>query len=531
MMKKILTILLTVVLFTLGIFSGCKNPDNSSGRISDDNPNEKVTYTVWMPLEPWSISSFSNRDFGENEVIKEIEKKFNVDFVFTHPVTGSEIDQFSLMISDKNLPDLIFAPSWYAGGVETGIRDGAYLDITEYVPQYMPNYKKVMDENENIKNMILTDSGKIGAIYGVSLYEEYPFYGPLLKSKWLQEVGEDVPETIADWERVLTKFKDQKKASAPFILDPTGYDYTAGTFLTAYGVAPSFYLDGNEIKFGPYEDGFYEYLNTMRRWIQNGLIDPNFNENDWNDILNQIVSVESGAMMQSPDTMSVYFENAGIDWCAAPYPVLNEGDELKYRQVTWQVYDGWMTAAAISTSCKNVERLMRCLDYGYSQEGATLYNFGIKDRTYTEDANGNKMFTDLIYNNKYGLTPTQTVWRYKVHNGLFIRDEHKANPILVANEKSQEARQMWAKTKTDAVIPPLTYTREENQDVSANMNAVNTYISTQVLAFLTGAQNDLSGTADVITNPATFRAQLNAKGLTQTLQIVKDAYTRYLNRK
>lgn len=180
-MKKILTILLTVVVFTLGVFSGCKNPNSSDGGITDDNPNEKVTYTVWMPLEPWSISSFSNRDFGENEVIKEIEKKFNVDFVFTHPVTGSEIDQFSLMISDKNLPDLIFSPSWYAGGVETGIRDGAYLDITEYVPEYMPNYKKVLDENENIKNMILTDSGKIGAIYGVSLYEEYPFYGPLLK--------------------------------------------------------------------------------------------------------------------------------------------------------------------------------------------------------------------------------------------------------------------------------------------------------------------------------------------------------------
>ena len=268
----------------------------------------------------------------------------------------------------------------------------------------------------------------------------------------------------------------------------------------------------------------------MRRWIKNGLIDPNFNENDWNDILNQIVSVESGAMIQSPDTMSVYFENAGIDWCAAPYPVLNEGDELKYRQVTWQVYDGWMTAAAISTSCKNVERLMRCLDYGYTQEGATLYNFGIKDRAYTEDENGNKTFTDLIYNNKYGLTPTQTVWRYKVHNGLFIRDEHNANPILVANQKSQAARQMWAETGTEAVIPPLTYTREENQDVSANMSAVNSYISTQVLAFLTGAQNDLSGNEDVITNPATFRAQLNAKGLTQTLQIVKDAYARYLNR-
>ncbi len=511
-----------------GMLAGCG--ENGGGSITDDDPTEKVTYTVWMPLEPWSISSFTNRDFGENEIIQEIEKKFNIEFIFQHPVTGSEMDQFSIMIGDKNLPDLIFSPSWYLGGVEAGIRDGAYLDITQYVPEYMPNYQKILDENADIESLAKTDSGQIGAIYGVSLYEEYPYYGPLIKQKWLDDVGEDVPVTIADWERVLTKFKEQKGASAPFILDPTGYDYTAGTFLSAYGVGPAFYLDGGEIKYGPSEDGFYEYLNLMRRWIKEGLIDPNFSEKSWDDMVAQITSAQSGAMIQSPDTMSVYFENNGISWTAAPYPVLNEGDELHYRQKSFKVYDGWMTVAAISTSCKNVERLMRALDYGYSEEGATLYNFGIEGRTYTVTEDGKKEFTDLIYNNPYGLTPTQTVWRYKVHNGLFIRDEHNANPILIANPKSLEARKSWAEIKTDAVIPPLSYTREESQDVSANMDAVNKYISTQVLSFLTGKQNDLSGTADVITDPSVFRNNLNVKGLTETLQIVKDAYARYLER-
>ena len=525
-LKKGLALLCAFTL-CLSVAAGCG--DKNKGQIEDTNPDEKVTYDVWMPLEPWSVSSFTNRDFGENEVIQEIEKKFNIEFNFTHPVTGSEIDQFSLMITGDDY-DLIFMPSWYAGGVESGIHDGAYLDLTEYVPEYMPNYYKVLEENADIKSLALTDSGKIGALYGVSLYEEWPYYGPLIKEKWLKDVGEEVPVTIADWERVLTKFKEQKGASAPFILDPTGYDYTAGTFLSAFGVGPAYYLDGGEIKFGPYEDGFYEYLNLMRDWIKKGLIDPNFSEKSWDDMLAQITSTASGAMIQSPDTMSVYFENNGISWTAAPYPVLNEGDELHYRQKSFKVYDGWMTAAAISPSCKNVERLMRAIDYGYSEEGATLFNYGIKDRAYTEDEEGNKQFTDLIYNNQYGLTPTQTVWRYKVHNGLFIRDEHNANPILVANPQSMEARQSWADIKTDAVVPPLTYTRTENQDVSANMDAVNRYITTQVLSFLTGQDNDISGGADKITDPGKFRAGLNSRGLADTLEIVKAAYERYLGR-
>ena len=523
---KVLPICLVVV--------GCGGKNNGPGEIiiEPDDPEELVTFNVWMPLEPWSISSFTNRDFGENEVIKEIEKKFNVKFNFTHPATGSEVDQFSLMVAGKELPDLIFSPSWYAGGIEAGIREGVYVDFTKYLDEYCPNYKKVLDEDPEIKRIVQTDSKQIACFYSVSPYEEWCYYGPIFKSKWLQDVGEEVPVTIDDWERVLTKFKTVKGANAPFVLSPTGWDYSAGTFLSAYGVAPSFYLDENgEMKYGLYEDGFFQYLNKMRDWIKKGLVDPNFNEKDWNDELNQILSNDSGVIMQSPDTMSVYFENAGISWVAADYPKLHASDNLRYRLKNFRVTNGWMTAAAITPNCKHIGRLLKVLDYGYSEEGAELYNFGIKGRSYTvNEETGEKEFTDLIYNNKYGLTPTQCVWRYKVHNGLFIRDEHHANPILVANPQSMAARQMWSEIDTSAVIPPLTYTKSENQDIGAATTIMNQYIQTQTLSFLTGRQNDLSGNADVITDPSNYRANLVAKGLNDVLQICKDAYARYLAR-
>ena len=62
------------------------------------------------------------------------------------------------------------------------------------------------------------------------------------------------------------------------------------------------------------------------------------------------------------------------------------------------------------------------------------------------------------------------------------------------------------------------------------MAAINSYLGTQALAFLTGVENDLSGTADVITDPTVFRNTLKTKGFQETLDIIKAAYQRYLNR-
>ena len=521
-MKK-LFINFTWFIFCLMFIFGCA--DN----VIDDDL-QKVKITAWMPLEPWSINAFTNRNFGENEIIKEIEKKFNVEFVFTHPTTGSEAELFGLMTLDKVLPDLIFSPNWYAGGIEQGIKDGLYKDITNVVEEKMPNYYSVITADDDINRLALTDTKKIGAIYGLTTYEEYPFYGPIFKQKWLTDVEEEVPVTIADWERVLTKFKNQKGAVAPFILDPTGYDYTGGTFLSAYGVAPAFYLKEDTIKYGPMEDGFYQYLNLMRDWIKKGLISSNFAEKDWNGILDQIKSNQSGVLMQSPDTMSVHFENAGISWTHAPYPVLNEGDELSYRQKSFKVFDGWGTSVAISTSCKNVDRVLSVLDYGYSQEGSNLYNFGIEGRTHTVNSETNKKeFTDIIYNNPYGFSPLQALWRYKVHNGLFIRDEHNANPILIRNQKSVNARQSWAQISSSSVIPPLSYTREESHSIGLKMDKINSYISTQVLSFLTGVQNDFSA-GDVITNPIVFKSKIENEKINDVLAIVQAAYVRYQQR-
>lgn len=531
-MKKMFKKVLTTALAATMLFPivACGGGKKNNVNLDNDDMSKHVTLTFWTPIQSWAKGAVDT--LADSDVYKEIEKKFNVTIKFTHPVAGQETTQFNLMINKNELPDIISRANWYQGGIQRGIDEGAYLDLTDLIEEHAPDYYNTLKSNVNIERDVLTDEKKVGAFWGVSLYEEYPWYGPVLKKAWLDEAHLDVPETIADWEEVLTAFRD-RGAEAPMIWHSSGMDPFA-IFLSAYGVGESWYVDyeTKQVKYGPVQEGFYKYLELMRDWYKKGLIDPNFSSTDWNKALEQITSGGSGAIMQSPDTMASYFEPKNIDWVAAPYPVLNEGDEIHYRQASSYASSAPNACAAISTSCENPIRAMKVLNYGYTKEGADLFNYGIKDRSYTEDADGNKTFTDLVLNNP-NYTVNQTVWRYKMHEGTFIRDEHKSNPVMSTNAKSYAARESWGKIDASSVLPTfLTYTAAEERSFSDIMNDFSSYAATQLLKFILGQTNDLSSATnpDLVERNGKYQQEAAKLKLDEVAKVVQAAYNRYMAR-
>lgn len=524
-LTKIMAILMSITMLTSVV--GC----NKKKEINyEDDMSKHVTLTFWTPVQSWAKGGIDT--LADSDVYKEIEKKFNVTIKFTHPVAGQEQTQFNLMIAKDELPDIISPARWYQGGIQKGIDEGAFIDLTNLVEKYAPDYYRTIKSNSEIERDVVTDSGKIGAIWGVSLYEEYPWYGPILKQQWLTDANLEVPKTIADWEEVLTAFK-KRGAIAPMIWHSSGVD-SFSIFLSAYGVASGWYVDyeTKDIKYGPVQEGFYKYLELMRDWYKKGLIDPNFSSTDWDTALEQITSGGSGAIMQSSDTMASYLEPKGIDWVAAPYPVLNEGDQIHYRQSSDFASSANNACAAISTSCENPIRALKVLNYGYTEEGAKLFNYGIKDRSYTEDEDGNITFTDLIVNNP-NYTVNHAVWRYKMHEGTFIRDEHKSNPVMSANPKSYAAREEWGKIDASSVLPSfMTYTPEEERKFSDIMNDFSNYASTQLLKFILGQENDLSRSdnPDLVNRNGKYQQEAAKLNIDEVVKVVQASYDRYMAR-
>ena len=148
-MKKISLILATALAFSM--LAGC----SSNKKVDSD---EKVKLTYWAAINVNAISVIQNYD--ELLLYKELEDKFNVDLVFKHPPAGQETEQFNLMITSMDLPDLI-AHNWLQdkGGPGKAISDGVIQPLNDIIANHAPNLKAILEERTELKKELTTEEG------------------------------------------------------------------------------------------------------------------------------------------------------------------------------------------------------------------------------------------------------------------------------------------------------------------------------------------------------------------------------------
>ena len=179
-------------------------------------------------------------------------------------------------------------------------------------------------------------------------------------------------------------------------------------------------------------------------------------------------------------------------------------------------------AAAITTSCDNVPLAARFLDYGYSQEGCIVMNFGVENVSF-KMVDGNPVYTDLITNNPDGKSIFQMLKGYICEGyGPYIQDERYLKQYYTLPQQ-WDAIKRWADTNTVLYdLPPITYNEEESEEFSEIMAEVTPYQSQTLREFILGAQ-PIEAFDDYV---ATSRSM----GIARAIEIQQAALKRYYNR-
>ncbi len=482
------------------------------------------TLKVWIPL----LWAGKTMDYTENDAFTKIQENLGIKIEFVTPALGSEYEQFNIMVTGGSMADIIFT-GWsgfnglFTEGADAYIEGGYILRLNELVDEYAPNYKHAITEilPEAERKAVYSDKGNLYQFGCISPYEEYAWMGLLIREEFLQELGMDKPETIEEYEEVLRAFKDELGCTAPLLFP--GIEGTSGYFMTAFGIAPGWYQKDGEVLYGYTQPEFKDYLELMHRWYEEGLLYADFMTYDTEVEQRLITTGMTGMITQSPATVNAWLGGQG-KMVVAKYPVLNSGDEVHYRMVNRQLASGF--GAVITTACKDVEAAVRFLDYGYSEEGFMLYNYGIEGETYT--LTGNKLefggfeypeiaYTDKMMNNpEYGLM--DAILKFKLHAGPYIRFENQANPTLdkstlaVLKEITDGADTLWT-------LPPIAYTAEEQEVNSEIMTMINTYQNAAIFEFIMGVR-DLSEFDDYV-------ATIEGMGLEDVKANVETALERY----
>ncbi len=416
-----------------------------------------VTLDVWMP------ANADVPDMNTQVVQDQVEKLTGIKVNFITPPVGQEADSFTLMISSGELPDIIIDPGRYPGGLEAGVNDGAYIDLTELMEKNAPNYSEWRNSDEMRRKTTVTDDGRLLGFYGIAPYSEWMWFGMLIKQEALDKTGLEVPTTVDEWHTFLTKAKEVGYS------EPLNYGSTYGQIFTgilngAYGAWDWTFLDKDgKVQWGPAQPQAKEYLATMQQWNKEGLLNRDWATADFNQRMATAISDKTAVMMDSPDTMWSYWKQQNdFDFVGAPNPVLNEGDQ---PQVSYKNFMRAGTNAAITTQAENVEAAMAFLDFSYTKKGWELLNYGEYGTVHLIDADGKPYYPadSYIYKDPEGQPVATTLHKYRMHNWPDIRDEHNSNPLIVAEGSySGDIRQTWTEEMDASVtMPPITFTQAE----------------------------------------------------------------------
>ena len=512
-MKKYLLLLVLIL-------TACSKVPSLSGPKPIQNKEGKLTY--FTTLRENIRTTYGT--YSETPLAKHLFEVMGIDVEYIHPNSQSTISVLNVFIASGTVPDIIeFTWNNYPGGPEKAMDDGVVLPLNDYIQAYAPNYSRYLTENPDIVKMVTTQSDRH---YGFPLIREdeslYTFMGPFIREDWLSKLSLPIPETISDWEAVLTAFKNELNVPIPFSTDIYEYDVT-GAFCGAFGVVPGFYVEDGIVKHGALSDGYFEFLQLFRRWYENGLLDPNFGRREVSYIPDIMLEGKLGSTVQTAGSTMGKIQELAIaagdnefHLVGTPYPVLNRGERPKFGHTSFPVI-----STAISAASNNKELACKFLDFGYSDEGKLVYNFGIPDESYTM-VDGHPKYTDVILNNPdYPVNVAMSFYIKSNDQGPFIQMKDYLTQYYKTPELKQ-ALSLWL--ETDAVkhiIPEIGFSAKDSLATYDSLTQLDTYTKDKLVRFVMGLD-------DLETYPE-FRAEMEVR-TRELLAIYQQSYDKYMSR-
>lgn len=154
----------------------------------------------------WLTGQTSAEVDDDAEVVKMIEERFNIDLKGFYVDSNNYQQNLNVKFAGGEMPDVmvIGSPADLATYVEGGII--AELPI-ETIREKAPNFAKCADENDD--GSLWSTMIYKGKNYGVSNPMSVVPMAMFWNQTWLDNLGLEVPETLEEYEEVLTAFVEQ----------------------------------------------------------------------------------------------------------------------------------------------------------------------------------------------------------------------------------------------------------------------------------------------------------------------------------
>lgn len=384
--------------------------------------------TINMSVIWNGLSSMRPENGSDNRIAKIIEEKTGVR-VNIKWVNGTENEQLVRIFSTgKNMPHCIMAPYWGGGDacsdtIRNAAKDGLIIPLDELIDEYAPNLKDAYTTGvaENFVNIELTQEEFKGKKYIIPMhtpseFDEYQNWGYTVYARKdiLADLGVDAGSihTSQDVYALAQRIKNgnYKDINGNPVIPAScwangyGYECYLNSFKTRQ--VTEVVNKGDHFEWSAFQPNVEEEVKFMQKMVSEGLFDKTaFSHNETTALSKHTTGGVGLTATQYPYLKSklkdtLYKDHPEMEY--VPLGPIYDANGNPYMPNTVYEKGGYYGFAVmmVTKDCqgKDLEALMKYLNFINSDEGRLLAYLGEEGVDYVKDGDGYRMTEEFFAN-------------------------------------------------------------------------------------------------------------------------------------
>lgn len=531
MKKRILAKSMALIMAVTMVLTACGGK-NSNNKASD---NEAVEPTATEAAEgsnpvsdkPVTFTMMYSGEYDPNyKSLIKMKELTNVTLDVT-AIPDSDYDTRNQLIinTGEDMPDIISKTKPKAAQALSGV----LLPISDYYDQ-MPNFMAFIKKN-NLQYLIDNATQADGKVYELPVNTKEVKTSSkqiMIRKDVFEENNIPIPTTYDELYTAAKKLKEIYPDSQPIqVIYGNGnlFDMIAPSFGTSAGWGGGidgfhYVEDKDDWIFAPTSNEYKVMLQYLNKLYSEGLLNQEYTTFSSDTYTQNATTGKAFILMAewlgSEVPNNVALKEAGdenANW-APIYPL--EGPAGTYLS---RVSNSSQTMVIAASAAKKdyFPQLIKWLDWMYSEEGTTLFTWGIEGETYTVDASGNKVIDPKI---KCAANPNGT-WdaakEYGTSNNCFtFVYPYEQELATMADSYKELIQQETDGNVIPSIEPAIPLTEDDVEIQSLYSTNLNDYVDQMTTKFIMGGES-----FDKWDN---FVSECNSKGADKLLELYNAAW-------
>lgn len=441
-----------------------------------------------VELDAWGAFNFNAEstvtNYSDQLLWQFVADELGVKFNWTTVASSDRDALFSVAMADpSSLPD--FLTDMRPLVAEEYGRKGALIALNDYInEEQMPNLCALMEQYPDLKASITSADGNIYFFPRIMATETRYWSGFFIRKDMLEEAGLEMPTTTDELYDVLVALKEKIDT----VDYPMYYNMSSlKSMLSFFNVGgrgtgtttndDAIVVDG-QVVYAPITDEYRTALIYFNKLLEDGLLNPDWNSLTGDDVRTGILAKTTAMAEGSFSGVLSNYNNLLIadgqgEALVYMNPVLGpQGTTTRQGHHTVMDMD-W--CSGISATCKDVDAVIKVVDYLYSDEGREHVYWGQEGKTYTIE-DGKHVFTEEVTSATMGVLNYLNSYsgNTSCYPSAMITEFYQSTLSDLAKEGNNEITAIGE--ANDIRLPALRYTEDEIEEVNLILADLNAYV-------------------------------------------------------